>query len=78
MSRARSRTASAERFVLGGPVADPGDVRDPAPAHVVEHRDVLRQLHRVVQRHEQRGDADRDRACVRAAIADAMTSGDGR
>ncbi|RPK42278.1 hypothetical protein EES39_20725 [Streptomyces sp. ADI92-24] len=52
----------ARPLVLLGPVADPRDRDQPARAQQVEHRDVLRQPQRVVQRPDHRGHRDRDPA----------------
>ena len=55
----------AVHLVLDRPVADGGDVRHPTPAEVVEHRHLLGQAHRVVQRQEDDGDHDRQRRGAR-------------
>src|SRR4051812_16285778 len=49
-------------LVLGGPVPDPRDRHEPATAHQVEHRDVLGEPQRVVQRADDRGYRHRDAA----------------
>ena len=47
-----------EHLVLDGAIADRGHVRDPAAADDVEHRHLLGQLHRVVEREQHHGDVD--------------------
>ena len=68
----------AVHLVLDRPVADGGDVRHPAPAEVVEHRHLLGEAHRVVERQQRRRDHDRQLGWCVAAIALASTIGEGR
>ena len=60
--RPRPRRFDAEHVELLVPVADPDDVRHAAPADQVDHGEILGQLDGLVQREEQRGHRDGQRA----------------
>ncbi len=68
----------AELFELLGPVTQREDVGHPPLADDVEHGHVLGEPNRVVERQQQDAAIVMDNRLVRAAIAEARISGDGR